>query len=137
MVTHPIFAAISRIYRMFPPLRASAFTGQTGLGFFCSPLPGLRQQSEKLICRQRRHPEHQVRHHFRISFDPDMPAAEIILQPPIRPFRTVPHRSAPVRSLYRCASQGANSIFSPRRGLWSISGTCPKLRLCSRNTLLQ
>ena len=36
-----------------------------------------------------------------------------------------------------CASLGANSFFSPRRGLWSISGTCPRLRLCSLNTLLQ
>ena len=40
----------------------------------------LRQQPEKLVRRQRQHPEHQVRHHFRISLDPDMPAMYGVLQ---------------------------------------------------------
>ena len=41
-------------------------------GFSLPPLSGLRQQPEYLIRRQRLHPEHQVRHHLRISPDPDM-----------------------------------------------------------------
>lgn len=34
MVTLPLFAAIFQIYRISPPLRASAFTGQAGLRLF-------------------------------------------------------------------------------------------------------
>ena len=87
MFTLPLFAAIFRIYRISPPLRANFFTGQAGLRLFFSHLSDLRQQPEKLIRRQRQYPEHQVRHHLRISPDPDMLAAKVVLQPPVRPFR--------------------------------------------------
>ena len=81
----PLFAAIFQIYRISPPSRASALTGQSGLGLFLLLVvwpfdrlrTGLRQQPEKLIRSQRQHPEHQVRHHFRISPDPDTRPAVI------------------------------------------------------------
>ena len=41
-----LFAAIFQIYRISPPLKASALTGQADFGLFCSLLSDLRQQPE-------------------------------------------------------------------------------------------
>ena len=57
--------------------------------------------------------------------------------PPNSSFSRALVRSAWLRSLYRSASAASNAIFAPPRGLWSISGTCPKLRLWWRISSLQ
>ena len=121
------------IRRKALPASANASPGnQVGSAYSLS-------QSHQLISGQRQHTKHQVSHHLGFTLDHDGVAAELVLEPSISALGggalVVPQGDF-LRGVVN-GFGGENSIFVPRRGLWSIRGTWPGLRLCSRNSALQ
>src|ERR1039457_7032524 len=118
-----------------PTRRDEAVTGSFGALAFLGDESHLNDESQDLIGGECDDAEHEMAHHLGVAADSYHPAPELVFQARVHPFHG---RTLPIAHLFggAVAQQSAPFLLLlqlrlPRRGLASMIGTCPKLRLCS------